>query len=103
MMGKINFDKAGDAKAIHSTRHTDPKKTDAKTAVGGEATISNDRMQFSSEASEVGKLVDQIKQLPDIRTEKVNDLRARIETGNYDPAGEDIAAAILKHETEETA
>lgn len=100
MMSNINFDKAGDSQAILSARHADAKKNDLRPAVGGEVTVDSDRLQFSSEASEVGKLVDQIKQLPDIRIEKVNDLRGRIAAGNYDPPSEDIAAAILKHEGE---
>ncbi len=100
MTGKINLNQTGDAAAIQAARHNDLKKPDAKTPAAGETAVGNDRLQFSNQASKVGELVDRLKQLPDVRMEKVNQLRERISTGNYNPSSADIAGAILKQESE---
>ena len=102
-MGKINMDKFDGSNPIRLTRQTDVKKSDtasssATAAAGKTAASSEDKLNLSSRASEVGKLVDTLKDLPDVRQEKVEFLRAQIASGDYDPTGEQIADAILKDE-----
>ena len=103
-MGKITLNKLNDVSSVQSSRQSDLKKTDEKTSVsdssGTGKVFENDRLQLSDQASKVGKLVDQIKELPDVRADKVNDLREQISSGDYNPSSEDIADAILKQESE---
>ena len=104
MVGKINFDKVGDVASVQSPRQIETRKTDVRTSpddvVKTTAAISSDRVDFSNQASKVGELVDQIKELPDVRSEKVNALKEQISSGNYNPSSEDIANAILKQESD---
>ncbi len=104
MMGKITLNNVNDVSSVQSSRQSDLKKTDVKTSVsdssGTGKVFENDRLQLSDQASKVGKLVDQIKELPDVRVDKVNDLREQISSGDYNPSSEDIADAILKQESE---
>ena len=103
-MGKINMDKFDGSNPIRLTRQTDVKKSEssvssASTAAGKTAPTSEDTLKLSSRASEVGKMVDMLKDLPDVgRQQKVDFLRAQIASGDYDPTGEQIADAILKDE-----
>ena len=57
------------------------------------------KISVSELAAQVGKLVDKVKDAPEIRQERVEALRRQIETGEYNPPATEIADAILKNET----
>ena len=99
-MGKINIDKIGGYSPIRVEHPGEVKKSGRETAppVENKKTVDKDKLDFSSRASEVGMLVEQLKELPDVRQEKVNSLREQISAGSYNPSGEEIADAILKDE-----
>jgi len=100
MMRKIDIDNVNNADLMRVGRQGDVKKSaDAKDpAVESKNAVSEDKLNISERASEVGKLVDQIKELPDVREEKVKSLRDQVEAGTYKPSSESIADAILKDE-----
>ncbi len=100
MMGKIGVGKMNGFGAIRSERQTEVRKQDNVGPVPNNkrVNISGDTVDLSGRGSEVGKLVDQIKLLPDVREEKVKHYREQIAGGNYKPSGEKVAAAILKEE-----
>lgn len=58
--------------------------------------VGEDTLAISDKVGEVKGLVDRVKDLPDIRTEKVDALREQIKAGTYQPSSNDIADAILK-------
>jgi negative regulator of flagellin synthesis FlgM len=95
---KIN--KTNEFDAIRMTRQSDVKSTDKDKAVSSErkSIVGEDKLQFSNRAAEVGTLVDQVKDLPDVRHEKIDALRERIAAGEYNPSSEEIAEAIFKDE-----
>ena len=100
MMSKINITKTSEIEAIRVARQNDLyqiNKTDSPT-VENKATVSQDKLEFSERATEVGKLIEQVKQFPDVRQAKVNELRTQITAGEYHPTSEEIADAILKDE-----
>ena len=99
-MGKINIDKISGYAPIRAERQSEVKKSGKETMqpVENKLAVEKDKLDFSSRASEVGKLVEQLKDLPDVRQEKVSSLREQISAGNYNPSGEAIADAILKNE-----
>ncbi|MFM9904742.1 MAG: flagellar biosynthesis anti-sigma factor FlgM [Pyrinomonadaceae bacterium] len=96
----MNIHKIDNSTPIRAELQNDIKTSaeEAARPVGNKAAVGEDRVEFSSRASEVGKLVDQVKQMPDIREGKVSDLRQRIEAGTYKPSSENIADAILNDE-----
>jgi flagellar biosynthesis anti-sigma factor FlgM len=55
-------------------------------------------ISVSNRAAQVGRLVEKVKDAPDIRHEQVEALRRKIETGEYNPPAAEIADAILKDE-----
>jgi|ERR1044072_1702519 negative regulator of flagellin synthesis FlgM len=60
--------------------------------------LGKDKVELSGKGAEFGKLVDQLKQLPDIRQDRVSELKQKIASGNYTPSADDIADAILNDE-----
>lgn len=96
----MNINKINSSSAINVERQRDVRATtkDTERPVNHKKIAVGDKLEFSARASEVGNLVDQIKQLPDVREEKVNTLRDQISAGSYSPSNQDIAAAIIKDE-----
>jgi negative regulator of flagellin synthesis FlgM len=100
MMGKMNIDKIRSFDPIRNERQTEIKKAVRDTGPPTKTTKGADRdeLNLSNRASAFGKLVDQIKELPDVRTDKVESLRDQISSGNYKPSSDKIADAILRDE-----
>lgn len=100
MTGKINIDKPNSFDPIRPERQPDVKGTQTPP-IRPEPTKTaseKDRLNFSDKAAEVGKLVDTVKELPEVRADKVADVKAKIESGAFRPSGGEIADAILKDE-----
>ena len=99
-MAKMNIDKIDNFGPIRSDRQGDVKIVGLEPARTPETSkiVSEDRLDFSSKAAEVGKLVDTLKAMPDVRTDRVADLRDQISAGTYNPTADEIAAAILNDE-----
>ena len=99
MPNKINIDKVNGFSPIRATGENEVKKSgDQKTKPIVVNNVSQDKLEFSNRATEVGKYVEQIKNLPDQSADKVSHLRALVSSGNFNPSGEAIADAILKDE-----
>ena len=99
-MSKIESIKNIDFEQVRAIRQVDGKQPEkpGTQPVEGKPAPGSDKLQFSNHASEVGKFLDQLKELPDVRAEKVNALREQIAAGEYKPSGTQIADAILKEE-----
>lgn len=101
MMGKINLDKINSFEPIKPERQSEIK-TSQSTPVKPEKTDlpnAKDRVNFSGKAAEVGKLVGDLKQLPEVRTDKVEEIRGKIERGEFAPSAKQIVDAILQDES----
>ncbi|NNE97785.1 MAG: flagellar biosynthesis anti-sigma factor FlgM [Pyrinomonadaceae bacterium] len=96
-MSKININKTND---IGATRPTDrnPVKDPKNDAARVEKTAdpTKDQISFSGRSAEVGKLVDQIKNLPDERKGLVHQFKTEILANQYKPSSTDIADAIIE-------
>ncbi len=55
-----------------------------------------DKVVFSSEAKEFQKMLETLKNLPDVREDKVAEYKKLIESGNYNVKSEDIVDSIVK-------
>lgn len=100
-MSKINTNKINDFDALRSVRQSDlkPAGKSESQALSGKTTFGTDKLEFSDRVAETGKFLDQLKDLPDVRAEKVESLRQQISAGTYQPTSETIADAILKDES----
>jgi negative regulator of flagellin synthesis FlgM len=59
------------------------------------AALPSDKIEISKEARAYQVAMQGIKEIPDVRQEKVEALKAQIKEGTYRPPAEDIAAKIL--------
>lgn len=99
-MSKINANSINNYEAVNAARPSELQKTERESAVENKNSIrSEDQIRLSDRAEKIGELVDRIKELPDVRADKVNALRAKIEANQYRPSSDAIADAILKNET----
>ncbi len=55
-----------------------------------------DSAGFSERARELAKASAAVREAPEVRTEKVKELRARIRSGNYHPDAREIARKMLE-------
>lgn len=100
-MSSIKINNINNSDSIHSIGRSDvkqPGKSDSQ-AVENKGVVENDKVNLSSVALETGKMVDQLKVLPDVRQEKVDELRQSISAGTFNPSSTAIAEGILKDET----
>ena len=98
-MSKINANGINNYDSIGAAREADASRAGRNSSAAIEnksAVRSEDKIQLSGEAAKIGKLVETIKDLPDVRQEKVDALREKIEAGEYNPSSVDIADAMLK-------
>jgi len=54
-----------------------------------------DEVHLSDESQVLSTLLAEIKNLPEVDKAKVEEIKARIEAGEYSPSSKDIAAKIL--------
>jgi flagellar biosynthesis anti-sigma factor FlgM len=100
MMGKVDINKANGFGGIRSDRQNGVTNhvTEIGRAPENKKAVSADKVDFSGRGSEVGKLIEQMKALPDVRQTKVSNLRDQIGAGTYNPSGSQIANAIIRDE-----
>lgn len=97
---KINTDKTSDFETAR-TRGKSEVSRSIETSVQSNnkpAPASSDKIDVSNRAANVGKMVEKLNEMPDVRQEKVEALRQKIEAGEYKPSADAIADAILKDE-----
>ena len=104
-MSKINTNKMNDFEQLRGAARAGDARSAGKADAGSrsvenKASVSEDKLQFSSQAADAGKFFEQLKELPDVRQEKVSAFREQISAGEYAPSSEDIADAIIKDEGE---
>ncbi|MEP6850026.1 MAG: flagellar biosynthesis anti-sigma factor FlgM [Acidobacteriota bacterium] len=99
-MGKMNVNKIDSSTPIRVERQNDIKGPvrEQTRSVAQRRPANDDRLDLSSQGSEVGNLVEQLKQMPEIRQDKVNSLREQVAAGTYRPSNQDIAKAIVNDE-----
>lgn len=99
-MSSIKINKALDSDAIRSVGRSEVGKAGKKDSqtVENKGVFESDKVDISSVALETGKLVDQVKELPDVRLDRVDEVKQKISSGNFKYAGSEIADAILKDE-----
>ncbi len=74
----------------------DNKKIDGSTKQGSPQSVKEDKVVLSPKAKEVQEATKLIKELPDIREDKVAKLKEQVDQGTYRVDGKKIAFKMLK-------
>jgi negative regulator of flagellin synthesis FlgM len=103
-MVKVNRDNLHNNDAVGGVKRAQNERAEKTGIARGvpakdlKVSLGKDKVELSGKSAEFGKLVDRLKQLPDVRQDRVNELKQKISSGNYGPSAEDIADAILNDE-----
>ena len=66
------------------------------TGDGRSTTQACDEVILSSKAQELGQLQKTMNEIPDVRAERIDQLKQQIQAGNYHVSGTDIAQRLLQ-------
>ncbi|MDQ2085107.1 flagellar biosynthesis anti-sigma factor FlgM [Herbivorax sp. ANBcel31] len=78
----------------------DSQKNINKADKASKATSKKDVVSISGQAKDFQTAMKALKDVPDIRKDKVERLQNQMESGNYQVSGKDIANSVLKGLTE---
>ncbi|MDY6971867.1 MAG: flagellar biosynthesis anti-sigma factor FlgM [Thermodesulfobacteriota bacterium] len=74
----------------------DKSKIDASAEPAQREILSEDKVRLSPKAKEIQEAKKLLNSVPDVREEKVAQIREQIENGTYQIEGEKIAVKMLK-------
>ena len=98
-MNRINLNSGGEVEARRTGRLETERLTEGSSVPpAGSAGVqpAADSISVSGRAAEIGELSNKTALLPEIREERVEQLRTQVQSGNYRPSAEDIADALFK-------
>ncbi len=92
----MKISKVDDAalKAIQQYQKIDKVQSESNPRVGGNP-APEEKVNLSTKARDIQQLRDAINQLPDVREEKVRELKEQVEKGVYDVNGQKIAEKMV--------
>ena len=84
---KVNFEK------LEGSKETRKKNADGSS--GTNASSEGDNITLSDKAKDISRLTSQLKSAPDVRQERVNELKQQISDGTYNVSGKKVAEKII--------
>lgn len=82
---------------INKLKEGSDKKKGEKASASKDTAESSDKVSLSSSAKDLASVKDAVKSTPDIRVELVAELKVKIESGQYDVSGKDVAEKIVQN------
>ena len=94
---KISGIKDTTAQMIQQYQKNESLRQETERAVGGVAgvTAPEEKVDLSTKARDVQTIKNALTGIPDIREEKIQELKNRIDAGTYNVSGEKIAGKIV--------
>lgn len=92
MISKI---KDATAQGIQQYQKSEPVRSEVDKPVAGGSTIATERVDLSAKAKEFQQIRQILDQTPDVREEKVQELKDQIRTGSYAVDSGKVAARML--------
>jgi negative regulator of flagellin synthesis FlgM len=92
MISKI---KDTNAQLIQQYQKSDATKKEAETQPGGMSSTMTERVDLSSKAKDIQQIKQIIEETPDVRMDKIQELKQQIETGNYKVDAEKVAEKLV--------
>jgi negative regulator of flagellin synthesis FlgM len=80
---------------LQQYQKSDPIRSEGEKPVNGGATIATEKVDLSTKAKELQQIRQILDQIPDVREDKVKELKERIESGNYAVDSGKVAAKML--------
>jgi len=83
------------AQVIQQYQKSDPVRKEANKTTGGGATVATERVDLSTKAKDFQRIQQILDKIPDVRQGKIQELKERIESGNYTVDSEKVAAKMV--------
>jgi negative regulator of flagellin synthesis FlgM len=83
------------ADSVQNAKTRGAQESSGNEASQGTQADGSDTVQFSGTFAEVQSLTSQLQQIPDVRADRVAELKAKIQQGSYNPDPNDVANALL--------
>ena len=80
---------------IQQYQKSDPVITEGAKPVSGGTPVATERVDLSAEAKEFQQIKQIVDQTPDVRLDKVNELKDLVQSGNYTVDAGKVAAKIM--------
>jgi flagellar biosynthesis anti-sigma factor FlgM len=93
---KIQFPNDSQPDQVTNTRPSTTSAGAASKSSGLSPASSEDTVCLSSTHGEVQTLAANLTSVPEIRTDRVNSLRAQVSQGQYQPSSQKVADAIIR-------
>ncbi len=74
-----------------------------RTTQSSSPSSGNDKVDLSSQAKEANRAFAELKRLPEVREEKVGEIKNQVETETYKVNGDKIAVSMLNESLENNA
>ncbi|MFO7569594.1 MAG: flagellar biosynthesis anti-sigma factor FlgM [Smithellaceae bacterium] len=92
---KVSDIKDINAQMIQQYQRGDNLAVAAEKQVAGAAVKPEEKVDLSTRAKEIQQAKVEVARLPDVREEKVQEIRSQVETGAYNVSGESIADKMV--------
>jgi negative regulator of flagellin synthesis FlgM len=83
------------AQGIHPYQKSDPVRNEGDKPVSGGSAVAAERVDLSDKAKEFQRIRKILDKVPDVREEKVQELKERIQSGNYAVDAGKVAAKMV--------
>jgi negative regulator of flagellin synthesis FlgM len=90
-----NVNRVEDSKALNAEQAQRVGSNESSKAAEHSRRTQSDKVQLSAEAKELQKAKDIVSKAPDVREEKVEELKRQIKFGTYQVTAEQVADKIL--------
>jgi negative regulator of flagellin synthesis FlgM len=92
-------DKTGGVSSTPGVAAGKPAGSVQPAASPATATVQGDALSVSSSAQFIAVARAELAKIPDIRTDKVEAIKAKLDSDNYNPDGEAVAEGLLREHT----
>lgn len=78
-----------------TSRKRNVEKVSVNDKQNSAAAVESDAVSISEKGKDVSEMTRTLKEMPDVRADKIADLKERIANGTYNVSGKDIASKII--------
>ena len=85
-----------------TSRARNVEKTSAEQQQQQTSAVESDNVTISEKGKDVSEMTRTLKSMPEVRADKIADLKERIANGTYNVSARDVAAKIVNTALEDT-
>jgi len=98
---KINSNMVDLANYLKGVKKYNHSKEDIQVKTAANS-VESDKVQISKRSKEIQRVREAVEASPDVRSEKVKELKTAVESGSYNVKGEAIAEEMIKRSVIDT-